>query len=85
MFSEQGSDMRLSRRKGALYTAVAGMELCCFYSALGAMTLMALPGFPPLLWVLSFYPAAFVYNSALQAYLKSRVYLYGLCWFGWII
>jgi hypothetical protein len=77
--------MRLSRRKGALYTAVAGMELCCFYSALGTVTLMALRGFPPILWLLSFYPAAFVYSSALQASLKSRLYLYGLFWFGWII
>ena len=77
--------MRLSRRKGALYTAVAGMELCCFYSALGTVALMALRGFPPILWLLSFYPVAFVYNSGLQASLRSRIYLYGLCWFGWII
>jgi hypothetical protein len=77
--------MRLSRRKGALYTAVAGMELCCLYSALGTVTLMAIRGFPPLLWLLSFYPVAFVYNSTLQASLKSRLYLHGLFWFGWII
>jgi hypothetical protein len=83
--SEWNGNMRLSRRKGALCTAVAGMELCCFYSALGTVTLMALRGFPPILWLLSFYPVAFVYNSALQASLRSRVYLYGLCWVGWLI
>ena len=77
--------MRLGRRKGALYTAVAGMELCCLYSALGMVSLSSSLRFPLPLWLLSFYPAAFAYNSAIQASFKSRLYLYGFSCLGWII
>jgi len=77
--------MNQARHRDILFLTVAGAEACWIVTALVLLDVKAVEGSLPILWLLSFYPLAFVIGKALRYLPWSRSPLFFLNWTLWFV
>ena len=77
--------MNQARQRDILYLAVAGAEACWIYTALILIDVKAVEGSLPVLWLLSFYPFAFVLGKASRYLPWGKIRLFLLNWTLWFV
>ncbi len=77
--------MNRARQRDILFLAVAGAEACWIYTALLLLDVKAAEGTLPILWLLSFYPLAFVLGKAIRFLPLGKIRLFLLNWTLWFV
>jgi hypothetical protein len=77
--------MNQARQRDILFLAVAGAEACWIYIALLLLDVKAAEGTLPILWLLSFYPLAFVLAKAIRFLPLGKIRLFLLNWTLWFV
>ena len=77
--------MNQARQRDILILAIAGAEACWIYTALVLLDVKAVEGSLPILWLLSFYPLAFVLGKATRYLPWGKIPLVLLNWTLWFV
>jgi hypothetical protein len=77
--------MNQARQGDILFLAVAGAEACWIYIALLLLDVKAVEGTLPILWLLSFYPLAFVLRKAIRYLPWGKIRLFLMNWTLWFV